>query len=129
GRGYPKHYEYVDPARYLRHLDADFEVELRERITERSPGLGSARLAAGYAALYDVTPDWHPILGPLPGDPGLWLAAGGSGHGFKLGPAIGEMLAGEIMGKPVAYASVAEFSVQRFTDGVPFKSAFGANRA
>jgi glycine/D-amino acid oxidase-like deaminating enzyme len=129
GRGYPKEYEYVDPANYRRNLDPEFESELRERIAERSPRLAAAHRVNGYAALYDITPDWHPLLGPVGTDNGLWIAAGGSGHGFKLGPAIGEMVAGVIVGKPTTYASMSDFSVDRFTTGRIFKSTFGANRA
>jgi len=41
---------------------------------------------------FDVTPDWQPVLGPVAEVPGLHLAAGFSGHGFKLSPALGEVL-------------------------------------
>ena len=70
----------------------------------------------GDAGLYDVTPDWHPLLGPVGGHEGLHLATGGSGHCFKLGPAIGELVAGAILGKPVGFASVASFSLSRFAE-------------
>jgi hypothetical protein len=40
-----------------------------------------------------VTPDWQPVLGPAPGVEGLYLALGFSGHGFKLAPSVGALLA------------------------------------
>jgi sarcosine oxidase subunit beta len=129
GRGFPKPYEQVEPDDYRRTLDPDFEVELRERVAGRSADLGAARRTAGYAALYDVTPDWHPLLGPSQADPGLWLAVGGSGHGFKLGPAIGEMVACAVGGEPVDYADIADFSVDRFGRDARFQSTYGGNRA
>ena len=56
------------------------------------------RAVGGRVGLYDVTPDWHPLLGPVDGLRGLHLATGGSGHCFKLAPAIGELVAGAILG-------------------------------
>jgi sarcosine oxidase, subunit beta len=49
---------------------------------------------------YDVTPDHQPILGRVPGLDGLWLAAGFSGHGFMIAPAVGRRLAAAIAGEP-----------------------------
>ena len=54
---------------------------------------------------------------------------GGSGHCFKLGPAIGELVAGAIIGKPVSYASVETFSLARFAEGRELGSSYGGNRA
>ena len=129
GRGFPKPYESVEPEAYATGIDASFEAELRDRIRGRLPELADGPLLAGTVGLYDVTPDWHPILGPVPGLPGLMLATGGSGHCFKLGPAIGEMLAAAIAGTPVDYADVAAFSIERFATGRVFGSTYGGNRA
>jgi glycine/D-amino acid oxidase-like deaminating enzyme len=79
--------------------------------------------------LYDVTPDWHPLLGPVEGFEGLHLATGGSGHCFKLGPAIGQMVAGGVLGLETQYADLARFSVGRFADGKELHSTYGGNRA
>ena len=87
------------------------------------------RTAGGGVGLYDVTPDWHPLLGPVEGYEGLHLATGGSGHCFKLGPAIGELVAGGIIGKPTSYASVETFSLSRFAEGPGLDSSYGGNRA
>jgi sarcosine oxidase subunit beta len=53
----------------------------------------------GYAGLYDMSPDDNPIIDTVAGIDGLFLACGSSGHGFKLGPAVGEALADWAMGK------------------------------
>jgi sarcosine oxidase subunit beta len=50
---------------------------------------------------YDLTPDRQPVVGEVEGHPGLWLAAGFSGHGFMLAPAIGRRLAAAVAGEPV----------------------------
>ncbi len=57
------------------------------------PPLDAAIHRGGWAGLYDVTPDWQPILGEAPGITGLYLALGFSGHGFKLSPIVGDLLA------------------------------------
>jgi sarcosine oxidase, subunit beta len=64
---------------------AAFADGLRARIrgAERGHWRGS------WSAIYDVTPDWHPAIGPVPGTDGVFVAAGFSGHGFKLAPAVG----------------------------------------
>ena len=49
---------------------------------------------------YDVTPDNHPILGAVEGLPGLLVAAGFSGHGFMLAPAVGRRIADAVARRP-----------------------------
>jgi sarcosine oxidase subunit beta len=70
-------------------------------------------LVTGY---YDVTPDNQPILGSVEGLPGLYLAAGFSGHGFMLAPAVGRRIADAIVGG-VADEALEEFSYARFARG------------
>jgi sarcosine oxidase subunit beta len=67
-------------------------------------------LVTAYAALYDVTPVWHPFVGPRAGMGGYFDASGGSGHGFKIAPAIGAELADWILSgcaKPDSGASAS----------------------
>ncbi|HKZ06998.1 MAG TPA: FAD-binding oxidoreductase [Methylomirabilota bacterium] len=82
--------------------------------TARSiPALADSRFKQGYAGAFDITPDWMPILDESP-LAGLYVAAGMSGHGFKLAPAVGEMMAALVTGglPPV---SLAPFRLDRFT--------------
>ena len=60
---------------------------------------------------------------------GLFLATGGSGHCFKLGPAIGELVAGAVLGLQTGFADVRDFSLARFAEGREFRSTYGGNRA
>lgn len=82
------------------------------RTARALPALAEARFARGYAGAFDITPDWMPILDEAPLR-GLFIAAGMSGHGFKLSPAVGEMMAALITGKqpPV---SPDPFRLRRF---------------
>jgi sarcosine oxidase subunit beta len=79
--------------------EAGFEeaVAALERTSRAVPRLADARYRSGYAGAFDITPDWMPILDESP-VPGFWIAAGMSGHGFKLAPAVGEVMAALITG-------------------------------
>ncbi len=97
-------------------LGAEPSFEEAEVVLERTsralPSLGAALYARGWAGAFDITPDWMPILDESPVK-GFWIAAGMSGHGFKLAPAVGEMMAALITGRtpPV---SPAPFRLARF---------------
>jgi glycine/D-amino acid oxidase-like deaminating enzyme len=129
GRGYPKDYEAVDPDNFDEQLDDSFIADITTRIQKRFPGLTDFKMVGGVVGLYAVTPDWHPILGPVDAHPGLWLATGGSGHAFKIGPAIGEMLADMIVNKQCAWVDPGLFRLERFDAGETFLSSYGGNRA
>ena len=104
-------------------------AELRERIARRQPGLAAAELIEPKVGLYDITPDWHPLLGRVADVQGLLLITGGSGHGFKLAPAFAEMVVADACGERVDYADIEDFSLDRFGRGSGFASAYGGNRA
>lgn len=57
------------------------------------PALGNLRIVRGWAGWFEMTPDDLPILGPVDGIDGLFLATGFSGHGFAIAPAIGATVA------------------------------------
>lgn len=73
--------------------------EIRDRIDEMVPRLEYVSFPILVDGLYDTTPDHQPIIGELLD--GLWLAAGFSGHGFMLAPAVGRRLAAAIDGDPI----------------------------
>jgi sarcosine oxidase subunit beta len=99
------------------HLGMETTWEEAEPVLARTaralPRLADARYRRGYAGAFDVTPDWMPILDRSPVE-GFWIAAGMSGHGFKLCPAVGEMMAALVTGgaPPVA---AEPFRLGRFT--------------
>jgi glycine/D-amino acid oxidase-like deaminating enzyme len=82
------------------------------RTARAIPALADSRFSHGYAGAFDITPDWMPILDESPVK-GLYVAAGMSGHGFKLAPAVGEMMAALVTGgrSPVP---LAPFRLGRF---------------
>ncbi|MBI4642040.1 MAG: FAD-binding oxidoreductase [Candidatus Tectomicrobia bacterium] len=85
--------EWVDPDQYRKDVDFSFVNEISERLCQRFPSMIGSLSQGGWAGLYTVTPDWHPILDQIPGIEGCYCAVGFSGHGFKLSPVIGEMMA------------------------------------
>lgn len=99
----------------------DRVLDVGEQVARRFPAYAEAGLAASWTGLYDVTPDWNPVLGPLPGVDGLWLAYGFSGHGFKLAPSVGLLLAQAMLGHsgvvPIETYSLARFARQRLLVG------------
>jgi 3-hydroxybutyryl-CoA dehydrogenase len=71
---------------------------LRAGLRELLPMLARVPLHDRVSGLYDATPDHQPVLGSVQGLPGLWLAAGFSGHGFTMAPAAGRRLADSVAG-------------------------------
>jgi glycine/D-amino acid oxidase-like deaminating enzyme len=78
-------------------LRASTAKDLQARLAARFPAMARAQFRGGYAGLYDVTPDHYPILGRV-GPEGLFVALGFSGHGFKLSPAVGRLMADAVLG-------------------------------
>ncbi|MFQ5829098.1 MAG: NAD(P)/FAD-dependent oxidoreductase [Candidatus Methylomirabilia bacterium] len=85
-----------------------------ERTCRSLPLLTAAEYQQGYVGVFDITPDWMPILDESP-IRGFYIAAGMSGHGFKLSPVIGEMMAALIT-KADPPVSAAPFRLTRFRD-------------
>lgn len=65
----------------------------RTALAHRFPSLGNARVVATKVCQYELTPDGHFIVAPTDDDRRQWIVGGGSGHGFKHGPAMGEYVA------------------------------------
>jgi sarcosine oxidase subunit beta len=80
--------------------------------------MAHARYVRGHAGVYDPSPDGHPVLGRVPGIAGLFVAAGFSGIGFALAPAVGECVSelvadGEARTVDVRALGIARFKVQK----------------
>lgn len=128
GRGFPKAYHDVDPYNYKETANVDFVADIAARAERRFPAFAGMRLVNSYAALYDVTPDWNPFVGPRAGLAGYADASGGSGHGFKIAPAIGRELAAWLTDGSAA-EDFRGFSHDRIAAGRLFAGAYGGNRA
>ncbi|HSL64443.1 MAG TPA: FAD-binding oxidoreductase [Gaiellaceae bacterium] len=105
------------------HAAGDPETEretwrehVRASILELLPHLEFVPLPLLVEGLYDVTPDHQAIVGPVPERPGLWIAAGFSGHGFMVAPAVGRALASQLAGE-APDARLAQLAPDRFARG------------
>ncbi len=79
---------------------ADFAKRAMAFVAERIPALAGARVVGGRSCLYDNTPDRHFVIDWRPGSRRVLLAGGGSGHGFKFGAIIGEVIADALEEEP-----------------------------
>ena len=127
GRAFPKPYHDVDPYNFKETCDNDFVMDVYARWLKRLPGLEGSTLLHGYAALYDVTPDWIPFMGPRSGLDGYFDASGGSGHAFKTGPIFARELVDWIVDGRVR-DDFRRFSHDRIAAGMAFNQSFGGNR-
>jgi glycine/D-amino acid oxidase-like deaminating enzyme len=89
----------------------DALARARELLVRRFPALARAPVVESRVCQYEQSPDGHFILDRHPGAENVWLAGGGSGHGFKMGPAVGELVAGMVLGTE---EPEAQFSLSRF---------------
>lgn len=92
-----------NPDEYAKYIDDDFAQRVLHALHHKIPALDYQGGVRGYAGLYTVNQsDVHPIVGKTPVG-GFYVANGFSGHGFKLAPAIGSLLAQEITGARISF--------------------------
>jgi sarcosine oxidase subunit beta len=110
----------VDPDTFDEALDGN-QVELaREKLAKRFPAVRQATMRGGWAGMYMLSPDHHPIIDQPPAVPGLFIMAGDSGTSFKTSPAIGMCLSEWITtGEPIT-ADLTPFRASRFAEGKPW---------
>ncbi len=71
----------------------------RDYATMRFPALAGAPVLESRVCQYENSPDHHFLVDRHPEAENVWLVGGGSGHGFKHGPALGELVAGNVLGE------------------------------
>lgn len=86
---------------------------LTAAIERRAPALADVEVRSGWAGLYEMTPDHNGLIGEAADLPGFVYATGFSGHGFLLGPAVGEVVAALVLGDETP-VDVSELDVRRF---------------
>jgi len=114
----------VDPDAYNERVDVDFAADIGERLVRRFPAMSEADFTGGFAGLYAITPDWHPIMDELVPGSGLFICAGFSGHGFKLGPAVGRMAAAMMLGEEDPEFDRRLFRLSRYAEDKPVRGQY-----
>lgn len=101
------------------NVDRGFIEKILAHAVYRVPVFAEAQVnpSRAWAGLYEVTPDHHPILGPVPHVPGFFLANGFSGHGVMHSPATGKILADLILTGRTDLIDVRQFDYARFAEG------------
>jgi glycine/D-amino acid oxidase-like deaminating enzyme len=83
----------IDPDQMERVPDPAMEALARDYAARRFPSLADAPVVGARVCQYDLTTDTHFLVARHPDEAGWWLVGGGSGHGFKHGPALAEYVA------------------------------------
>jgi sarcosine oxidase subunit beta len=114
----------VDPDHYNEAADGDWLPQVRQRLSRRYPAMHRSYGRGGYGALYGITPDWHPILDKLPGLEGACCAVGFSGHGFKMSPVVGQLMAELVVDGKASTLDITPLRLARFADNEPIKTPY-----
>ncbi|ARP89414.1 D-amino-acid oxidase [Bordetella genomosp. 9] len=115
----PRRFPADRPSPFERHRVLDPSPSRRgveqawQRLVQAFPVFQGASIAQSWAGYIDVTPDALPVMDEVPGTPGLFLASGFSGHGFGIGPAVGEAMAALIQDRAPP-ADMHAFRFDRF---------------
>jgi sarcosine oxidase subunit beta len=115
----------VNPDDYNEAADGAWLPQVRQRLSRRYPAMHRGYGRGGFGALYGITPDWHPILDRLPGLQGAYCAVGFSGHGFKLSPIVGQLMAELIVDGQAKALDIAPLRLSRFDENDLVKTPYG----
>lgn len=117
--------EPADPTTMERTPTPSRITEARDKLASRFPGLADAPLLESRVCQYENSPDGDFIIDRHPRARNVWLVGGGSGHGFKIAPALGEHVAAVVLGQG---PPLEKFSLDRFQSGGSRRSQFGEGR-
>lgn len=112
-----------DPTDGSRQLTDAGIAAARDFVARRFPDLRGAPFLGGEVCQYEASPDSDFIIDRHPASANVWIAGGGSGHGFKMGPAVGELIARCVLGEvePDAAFRLARFGAGERTPSAPPK--------
>ena len=128
GTGHPKENETANPDLYKKEADQEFVAETSRLLAHRFPSLSGSEVVKSWAGLYTITPDWNMILDRSPVNDNHYFAVGGSGHSFKIAPAMGQCLAEMIVFGEANTVDISDLNARRFDTGRIVESTYGGNR-
>ena len=111
--------EEVDPTTMDRTPSAAGVARAREIVRERFPALANAPMVEARVCQYEASTDGHFLVDRHPNLENVWLVGGGSGHGFKMGPALGEHVAGVVQGMSAVHPMFAYSRLRPRPSGLP----------
>jgi sarcosine oxidase subunit beta len=114
----------VDPDRFPESIDEEAMADLALLGARRIPRLEDCQVTRAVTGCYDMSPDQRPLLGEVPGVKGLHVAAGFSGMGFKISPAVGLTMAELLTEGRATTVDLRIFDPGRFAAGRKIKAPF-----
>jgi glycine/D-amino acid oxidase-like deaminating enzyme len=116
--------KFVDPDHYSNIASDASIMRYVEKVMHRFPGFPDPSITHTYAGVYDVPPDWNPVIAPVGNIDGLILCAGFAGHGFKISPAVGDLVADLVLEGESTDPDIpaSDFRLERFAEGTPLTS-------
>jgi sarcosine oxidase subunit beta len=107
----------VDPG----DVPPQLEPWVKARGAWRMEPFADLKITDRWSCNYEMTPDDHPVVGAVPGTPGLYIAAGFSGHGFMHAPATAQLIVEEMLDGKATMLDISDLSIERFRTGrTPF---------
>jgi len=116
----------ADPDDFDQEIREDEVRRLADAVVRRVPHLDRSEVQGGWASLYDVSPDWQPVIGEVA--PNVFVDAGTSGHGFKLAPALGKHVADLVSRSPELDPRLGDFDPFRFSRGSALPAGYRGAR-
>lgn len=113
--------EPFEPSSGERLPSPEHLARAREHLARRFPALAGAPVVESRVCQYANSPDGDFLLDRHPGAANVWLAGGGSGHGFKLSPALGEHVAALVLGEA---EPLPRFGLARLANPGPLRDPF-----
>lgn len=113
-----------DPDAYEDRPAPAYTTELLTRLARLMPATESAAIVGGWSGMYEVSPDWNPIMGSAVQVAGLHYAAGFSGHGFKLSPVVGRLMAEQVLDGRATTLDISPYRLERFAEGRELRVAY-----
>jgi glycine/D-amino acid oxidase-like deaminating enzyme len=119
---------HFDPTSGERTASEEGLAQARQYLESRFPVMKGAPLLEARVCQYENSPDNHFIVDRHPRAENLWLVGGGSGHGFKHGPALGEMVAAIVLGtrQPKSRFQLARFNTSKASEEIRQQYVEGA---
>jgi len=102
---------------YEQTINPDWTMQHMDKAMERLPIMETAGKLSEWAGLYEVTPDAHPIIGPIADVRGFYAVTGFSGHGFMHGPIAGLLVSEQILDGAAHTIDITALRAERFAEG------------
>jgi sarcosine oxidase subunit beta len=117
---------FADPDAYNQGVTRAEIERFHAEAGQRMPALARSAVQGGWAGIYDGSADNHPVLDAVPGIEGYYCAVGFSGHGFKLSPVFGALMAKLVTGGTEAAPDLRPFRATRWAENEPIGTQYAA---